>query len=104
METKTTTKTYKLLLQTAKKLFWKDGIYAVSVEEICKVADVSKMTFYRYFKNKDEIAEAVIDTLIDKGIKKYRSIMQSDVHFEIKAKELIRYKYKEIKGISAVFS
>ncbi|MBN1927463.1 MAG: helix-turn-helix transcriptional regulator, partial [Prolixibacteraceae bacterium] len=47
------------ILQSAKKLFWKYGIRKVSIDEICREAGVSRMTFYRLFKNKIELAKVV---------------------------------------------
>lgn len=45
------------------------GSYGVSVELITRAADISRPTFYRYFKNTDEILELVLseanDRLID---------------------------------------
>jgi AcrR family transcriptional regulator len=35
------------IASTAEKLFMKFGIRRVSVEEICREASVSKMTFYK---------------------------------------------------------
>ena len=46
------------ILNTARQLFWKHGIRRVSVEEVCREAGVSKMTFYRSFPNKIELAKA----------------------------------------------
>ena len=43
---------YNQILTKGKELFWKYGIKRVAIEEICKQAHVSKMTFYKYFKNK----------------------------------------------------
>ena len=56
-------KKHHALLNTARKLFVAHGIKRVTVEEICRTADTSKMTFYRFFRNKDEIAKAVIDRI-----------------------------------------
>ena len=40
------------ILKTGKELFWKYGFKLVTIEEICKEAGVSKMTYYKYFTNK----------------------------------------------------
>ena len=45
------------ILDAAKSLFWKHGIRRVTIEEICEVAGVSKMTYYKYFSNKTAIAK-----------------------------------------------
>lgn len=43
------------LLEAAKKLFSEKGFYSTYVDEIIKEAGVGKGTFYRNFKNKDDI-------------------------------------------------
>ena len=48
---------HKKLIQTGKALFFKYGIKKVSVAEICKEAGVSKMTFYKHYANKGELAK-----------------------------------------------
>ena len=50
---------------------------------------MSKMTFYRYFKNKEEIAKIVLKNIIDESNKKFESIMESDNLFINKIENLI---------------
>ena len=40
------------IVKIGKDLFYKYGIKRVSVEEICAKANVSKMTFYKFYNNK----------------------------------------------------
>lgn len=91
------------LLKSSKKLFWKHGIKRVSVEEICDNAMVSKMSFYRHFKNKDAIAEALIEQVFNNSMKRYNVIMQSDVDFRIKVDKIVKLQYDDAKGISQEF-
>ena len=53
-------KKYKQIIATSKELFWKFGIKRVTVEEICSQAHVSKMTFYKFFPNKIELAKIIL--------------------------------------------
>ncbi len=91
------------LLKASKTLFWKHGIKRVTVEEICDKANVNKMSFYRHFKNKEAIAQALIEQLFKSSIKRYIEIMESDDDFRIKVDKLVKLKYKEVKGISEEF-
>ena len=43
------------LVETGKKLFLKHGVKRISIEEICRESEVSKVTFYKYFKNKQAL-------------------------------------------------
>lgn len=62
---------------TARELFWKYGFKRVSVEEICEKSGVSKMTFYRFFPNKLELAKAVFDEVINSGLVAFRNIIET---------------------------
>lgn len=47
--------TRKKLVKTALRLFKEKGFYDINVEDITKSANVSKGTFYTYFKRKEDI-------------------------------------------------
>jgi AcrR family transcriptional regulator len=49
------------LLDAAQSLFLARGIEAVTIDEITKAAGVSKGSFYRYFKDKEELVRALIE-------------------------------------------
>ena len=68
MKNKNQNKSYQAILKAAKTLFWKYGVKRVSVEEVSKEAGVSKMTFYRHFKNKDEVALKIMLQIFEKGL------------------------------------
>ena len=92
---------YSDIVNTARKLFWKHGISRVSIEEICKEANVSKMTFYRFFSNKKELGKQVIDDIIDESLVKYRDLMKQNIPFDKKIKKTLLLKFEGTKEISA---
>lgn len=49
------------ILETASELFYRDGIRAVSADKIIAAADVSKVTFYRHFRTKDNLVVAYLE-------------------------------------------
>jgi AcrR family transcriptional regulator len=49
------------VLETASRLFYREGIRAVGVDRIAAEADVSKMTLYRHFATKDDLVVAVLE-------------------------------------------
>ena len=55
----------QLIVETATDLFMRYGVKRVTVEEICQTAKISKMTFYKYFKNKKVLAEHIIYSILD---------------------------------------
>src|SRR6478735_11017118 len=46
--------------QTARELFYRDGIRAVGVDEIVAKAGVTKPSLYRTYRSKDELTVAVL--------------------------------------------
>jgi len=91
---------YQDLLKTAHHLFWKHGFKRVSVQEVCREAGVSKMTFYRYFSNKEALALAVLQDMFDDAMKEYREIMEEDIPFADKVKKQVLMKAKNTDEIS----
>jgi AcrR family transcriptional regulator len=84
----------KQLLDTAHYLFMRHGISRVTVEEICRDAKVSKMTFYKYFDNKIDIALAVLNRLMSAAQKEYRNIMTEDRPYSWKFRQIIKMKMR----------
>lgn len=48
------------IVETARDLFYREGIRAVGVDEIVARAGVTKPSLYRTFKSKDELAAAIM--------------------------------------------
>ena len=94
---------YQQLLQTGKNLFWKYGIKRVTIEEICKESGVSKMTFYKHFPNKIELAKKVWHHEIESSMDRYRNVVNGDLEFKEKIKELVIIKLNAAKDISVEF-
>ncbi len=92
---------YQDIVTTAHDLFWKFGIKRVTIEEVCKEAGASKMTFYRFFPNKIELAKTVILNMFDENILKYRELMTEDIPFAEKVKKQILLKFEGTKELSS---
>jgi AcrR family transcriptional regulator len=91
------------LLVTAQSLFFKHGIRRVSVEEICREAEVSKMTFYKHFRDKNDLIRAILDVVEKEGLERYRAIMKSDDPFPEKVKAMVRLKMEQTEELSREF-
>jgi AcrR family transcriptional regulator len=46
--------------EAARELFYRQGIRATGVEEVCRVAGATKMSLYRAFPSKDALVEAIL--------------------------------------------
>lgn len=91
------------LLHTAKMLFYKYGIRRVTVAEICTEAGVSKMTFYKYFANKADIAKTFLLQMSATGMEEYRSIMRQKIPFAEKVQQIVKMELRNSEGLSQEF-
>lgn len=96
-------KSEQALLRTGRDLFWKYGFRRVSIDELCSKAGVSKMTFYRYFNDKADLAKAVFAEEVDKAMYEFRTLMTSDLSGADKVKGMLQLKAKSAKNISKEF-
>jgi AcrR family transcriptional regulator len=96
-------KKYLSLLTTGKELFWKHGFRRVTIEEICRNSGVSKMTYYKYFPNKFELAKTVFRNVVDVGMKRFNDLMEAEIPVEEKIRNLILFKMANTKSISQEF-
>lgn len=88
------------IYSTARSLFWKFGFKRVSIEEICREAGVSKMTFYKHFKNKSDLFIAVYDKMAEDAFGKYHQIMNQNIPFTEKVKQTIQLKMENTNDVS----
>ena len=56
-----TIETRELLIKVARKLFSKEGIGNITMNDIAKAANKSRRTVYTYFQSKEELLEASIE-------------------------------------------
>ncbi|MCG2459493.1 TetR/AcrR family transcriptional regulator [Flavobacteriaceae bacterium F89] len=103
IKTKKRSKSYVAIMDAGKALFWKHGIGRVTVEEICEVAGVSKMTFYRNFGNKIEVAEKVLVKWYEEATADYRKIMDSPMPFYKKIHLIVQLEHDWSQDLSKEF-
>lgn len=96
-------KKQEAILTAAQKLFYRFGIKKVSIEEICKEAKVSKMTFYKYFPNKIALAKSVLDAVFAVSIDMTHKVLKEDAPFIEKMNKLVQWKINYNKDASMTF-
>ncbi len=89
----------QLLLEAAQELFFKYGVRRVTVEEICKEAGVSKMTCYKYFTDKWDIARTMLDALVNFGIAAFQDMMLEDGPFAAKVEKMLLQTTAQIHAV-----
>ncbi|MCD4829371.1 MAG: TetR/AcrR family transcriptional regulator [Candidatus Cloacimonetes bacterium] len=91
------------LMATAEELFLRCGIRRVTVEEICRKAHVSKMTYYKYFSSKADIAVKVLEKICSEMSEIKWGILRADKPFTWKAEQLIELEVDLAKRMSEDF-
>lgn len=94
---------YEQILKAALTLFNKYGIRRIPVEEICQAANVSKMTFYKHFANKNELVKALYTRFAADGMDKYHQIINQLIPFPEKIKLMIHLKLMQFDMLSGEF-
>ncbi len=102
METESNSKKVQILA-TGKELFWKFGFKRVTIEEICKEAGVSKMTFYKFFPNKTKLATAIMDVVFEESLLKIRKIDKEHESADKTFKKFLQLKSEGSRDISEEF-
>ena len=91
------------ILKTGKDLFWKFGFKRVTIEEICKEAGVSKMTYYKFFSNKIALVKTLVDEILQASLIKYRTLMDSNLPYPEKVLGMIELKREQTHNLSSEF-
>src|SRR5262245_58805708 len=65
------------ILETADRLFYKDGIRAVGIDRIIAEAGVAKMSLYNHFSSKDDLILAVLEYREGNVLSFFRASMES---------------------------
>ena len=80
------------VVDAARGLFLRHGIRRITVEEICREAGVSKRTFYKHFRNRDDVAVLVLRELFDESRSRLEETLTAGTALEEKAREIIAVK------------
>jgi len=88
---------------TAKDLFWKHGFKKVSIDEICKKANVSRKTYYTFYENKNALVIYIYKKVVDEAYGIYEGVVESDLSFSEKLEKIFNYKLEFTKNISMEF-
>jgi len=105
IQTEESTRVKKILqiLSTSEDLFQRFGFKRITIEEICAKANVSKMTFYKYFPNKNELIKKILNSWLKQVEQKINEIDGMDIPFTEKIRKLLSLKEESIGKISKEF-
>ncbi|AYB45050.1 TetR/AcrR family transcriptional regulator [Paenibacillus lautus] len=91
------------VFEAAFQLFTRHGYQKVSVNEIAQQAGVSPATIYNYFGTKDQLYIDMIMNWMDKQLAKYDRILESDLPFPEKTKEIMLLEANNLTFLSEEF-
>ena len=93
----------KQIVKTAEHLFSRFGSKRVTVEEICRKAEVSKMTFYKHFRNKVSLVRHIRDLYVEDGFRAFDEIKALDIPFAQKIDHMTQWKVEFGTRLNAEF-
>lgn len=89
-----------MIVDAAERLFMRHGIRKVTVEDICRTAGVSKMTFYKYFPNKIELLKRILNAWADDIYEKLEEMKRNGAPFADQMRAAVEYKMELIARLN----
>lgn len=62
------------ILDVSEALFYTKGYEKTTINDILNEIGIAKGTFYYYFKSKEEVMDAIVVRIVDKGVQQARAI------------------------------
>ncbi len=94
-----TIETRELLIKVARKLFSKQGIGNITMNDIAKAANKSRRTVYTYFQSKEELLEASIEMEVKKISTAVTKVAMSDLPADKKIIKLVFVRLQMTRNI-----
>ncbi|HJD92377.1 MULTISPECIES: TetR/AcrR family transcriptional regulator [Bacteroides] len=92
-------KTKERLMDVARLLFAKNGVENTTMNDIAKTSKKGRRTLYTYFKNKEEVYLAVVQSELDKLWEYLKAVSEKDTPPDQKILEII---YARLEGVKEV--
>jgi AcrR family transcriptional regulator len=89
-----------VILNVARDLFALRGIQDVSIHEIAKAANVSQVSIYNYFNDKNTLAKEAFISYIEAEIGKFEQILELSIPFSEKMEQIISGKGDVISQVA----
>jgi AcrR family transcriptional regulator len=96
-------KKMKQIVATGEELFMRHGIKRVTIEEICAKAQVSKMTYYKYFENKIELVKYIFNRWFDEFQERAEEVLAVRKPFTEELGFLFQWKLDLVAKMSPEF-
>ncbi|HCX61973.1 TetR/AcrR family transcriptional regulator [Sedimentibacter sp.] len=87
------------IIKAAGELFSIKGFKSVSIAEIAKKSNVSQVSIYNFFGNKENLAKQVLFNLMDSTMKELEVIVSHDISYRNKIEKLFAISLKSADSI-----
>ena len=87
----------------AKELFWKHGFKKVTIDEICRKANVSRKSFYTFYENKTALVLFLLKEMTEEAFGTTRKIIAGEDSFTEKLEKMLQLKFEGSKDFSMEF-
>jgi AcrR family transcriptional regulator len=84
------------IIDNARELFTQRGVTDVKISEIAARADVSQVSIYNYFGDKNQLAKEVLIVMLDEVIQEYDEILNRDIPFPEKLTIIMTKKHSAV--------
>ncbi len=95
----TISKTRSLLVDVARQLFAKKGVEDTTMNDIALASKKGRRTLYTYFKSKEAIYLAVVESELNRLAEEMKKVSSKDISPDEKLIELIYTRLKIIKDV-----
>lgn len=92
-------KTRDQLVDVARLLFAKDGVENTTMNDIAKASKKGRRTLYTYFKNKEDVYLAVVQSELDKLWQHLKTVSEKNIPPDEKMLEIIYTRLEAVKEI-----
>lgn len=84
------------ILQTAQQLYQHHGIKKVTMDDVAKAVGKTRSALYYYFKNRDELFEAVLFSLVEEVKNNLEGVMNQEKELESK---IHAFCFAKVRGV-----
>ncbi len=92
-------KTRDKLIDVARKLFAHKGVEKTTMNDIAEASDKGRRTIYTYFKNKDEICDAIIESETDELLSQLKEVVEQPLDPLSKLERYLRVRFDFLMNI-----
>ena len=96
--------TKQIIKETLLQLLEEKDINKITVSEICKIADINRATFYRYYIDVYDLLEKIEDDFTKKIKKSSSEILEENYDIQTYTKTILKICYEDKKLMKILFN